>query len=121
MGWHDRGQESMQLGFSCMRNTAARRFIPEKVLHASRHEILRSRNHFSYGKNCATCSRLGGFVKALTTTRQSSEITNAGKIASLSAKIAGKWLWTKGKSQQTVTTVPAAIAETAPCPFTRRE
>src|SRR5580658_5333651 len=71
-------------------------------------------------KNKPTCEALGGGVKALTTTRQTRAAIKAGKIASRCASTGGKCRLTASRSQKKVTSVPTAMALTAPWAFARR-
>jgi hypothetical protein len=64
---------------------------------------------------------LGRGVSRLTIMRQRSEAMRAGKMASRSAMICGRWRWMKAVSQKTVTKVPVKMLATAAEAVARRE
>ena len=64
---------------------------------------------------------VGGGVRRLTTMRQRREAMRAGKMASRSARLAGRWVWMKALSQKTVTKVPVKMLATAAEAVARRQ
>ena len=54
-------------------------------------------------------------------TRQRSEAMSAGKMASRSARMSGRWAWMKAVSQKTVTKVPVKMLATAAEAVARRQ
>src|SRR5579863_10132289 len=71
--------------------------------------------------NCASWLAAGLGVSTLTTTMARTATASAGKMASRLARTSGTWCLTHGRSQPRVTTVPAAMAATAPHAVTRLE